>query len=167
MDAWLQKEVKESTEKSNMGGHGEFEPRGFVRMSFDEQGQCIIKDFEYLIMRKEFIETSNYSKVHKMHLNFLDRETWVKMMLRFDPVVVRDYSNILGDYTCTANGATWIVECIEGSIREKNKKNLKNVRSKGTWSLTKHEGVWHFETYPGPAPIPEMLAPIETTFEEE
>ncbi|MDF7824491.1 hypothetical protein P4B35_10745 [Pontiellaceae bacterium B12227] len=167
LDAWLEKEVKESTKNSYMGGNGEFETRGFVCMSFDEKGQCVVKDFEYLIMRKKFLEKSNYSKQYKIWMNASDRETWVKMKLHFDPVVVRDYSNISGTYTCTANGATWIMEHIEGSIRKRNKEELKNIKSKGTWTVTQKDGVWQLKTYPGPAPIPEMLAPIEATFEEE
>ena len=167
LDAWVRKEVKDSTRESGAGGKGEFSPRSFIQMFFDEQGQCVINDFEYLIMRKQFIEKSNYSTRHKIWLNFSYRETWVTMKLHFDPVVVRDSSNISGDYTCTANGATWIVECIEGGMREKNRKQLENIQSKGTWSLTQQEGGWHLETYPGQAPIPEMMAPIETTFEEE
>lgn len=165
-DAWAQKEITDNSNEFCIV-KPTFSVRSFVCMSFDEQGQCIIKDFKYTIHRSKFIEKSNYSAKYKMWFKYSCRETWVTMKLQFDPVVVQDSNNISGDYTCTANGDTWIVETIEGAMRSKNKEHLNNTRSKGTWTLTKKEGNWHLEIHPGQAPIPEMMAPIEVVFEED
>lgn len=155
LDAWVKKEVKESSRGAGIGGGPDFEVRSFVRMSFDEQGQCIVKDFKYTIMRAQPLDKSG----------FRFRHAWLTVELHFNPVKPSDIRNISGTYSSTANGDTWHQDL--ELFRTTEKKNYKNVQGAGTWTLTQDGDSWVLRLQPGIAPLPEMLAPIEVTMEEE
>ena len=153
-DAWLKEEVRNQAARDiGMPGRGTFE-LGFIVMQFNEQGQCVIDDFKYNLLRAKALSDGWYRRAH------------VTVKVHCEPAQVTDPARIEGRYTCIANAQTSQVNPMQ--FRSKDKQLPRGVQGTGAWTLEQEaDGSWFFQLQPDPAPLPEMMAPIEATLEEE
>jgi len=114
----------------------------------------VINDFKYNLMRAKAMADGWYRQAH------------VTVKVHFNPAKVTDPRAIRGTYTCTANAETSLFNPM--LFRGKDRKHQAGLKGSGSWTVEQQpDETWYLQLHPDPAPLPEMMAPIEVTLEEE